>query len=117
MMNIKNQNSLPILLLLALSALFSGCTSTAEEMRTREALVILIQKVERLEKLHHIHQNTTDSSNIQYIPLYAKKQEYSMVLNRLPAAAIKLHHCDKFGWCRVSGSKGYVQKWLVVKAR
>jgi hypothetical protein len=103
-MNIKSRNSLLVLFLLVLSFFVSGCASTTEEMRTREALVILIQKVERLERLH-------------CIPLYAKKHKQSRVLNRLPVDAIKLRTCDKLGWCRVSGYNGYVQKWLVVKAQ
>jgi len=113
-MNTKKQNSsrnlfLGCLLMGFFSLFTTGCSTNQqyiEDPALKESIVILIQKVEHLESLHHISHKKTK------IPVYSKKTNASKVISHVSKKSkSKLRKCDKDGWCHLDKQKGYVQKW------
>ena len=107
--------------------MFSGCANTQyhSDENVKKSIVILIQKVERLEALHGLNKTKSIYKTINTFPVtktlkndiyvFSKrntKSKVSAVIKK--GATIEISGCDKYGWCTLKGQKGFVQRWKVL---
>ena len=133
MMNIRKAIKLITIAATAV-IMFSGCASTQyqSDENVKKSIVILIQKVERLEALQGMKSNKIKSTYIASTPAVSPtgpmtktlKRDISVFSKRNPKSkitaairmgtVIEISGCDKYGWCTLKGQKGFIQRWKVL---
>jgi len=134
MMNIRKPIKL-ITIIASVVIMFSGCASTQyqSDENVKRSIVILIQKVERLEALQGVKLNKTKNTYMaastppipSVVPMtqtlkkdiyvFSKRNTKSKVAAVIKmGTAIEISGCDKYGWCTLKGQKGFIQRWKVL---
>jgi len=132
-MNIKKVIKL-IVVAMSAAIMFSGCVNSQyqSDENVKKSIVILIQKVERLESLHGIKSRKTQYGHSSRTPILVHSGSMNRTLKRdisvftkrnlkskkivtiKAGEVVKISACDKYGWCILKNQKGFIQKWKVI---
>lgn len=114
--------------------IFSGCVNSQynSDENVKRSIVILIQKVERLESLHGVKSSKAKSIYKTNSPvltpvgpmtrtlkrdilIFSKRKEKSKIIATIKAGTVvEISACDKYGWCTLKGQKGFVKRWKIL---